>query len=100
MSALKQVESGEWRVSVLLDNGHTVHRSFSTAESAIAWAASVEKERDAERPMRRSADIRRSIDTALATLQRHARHGRLSVADRATMERISATAAGHATPDS
>jgi hypothetical protein len=95
MSSLKQLESGEWRASVLLDNGHTVRRTFSAAEAAVAWSISVEEERDAGRLSRRSADIRRSIDTALATLRRHANHGRLSAADRSALERIRRIASTH-----
>lgn len=95
MSSLKQRESGDWRASVLLDNGHLVHRTFSTPEAAVAWSASVEDERDAERPRRRSADIRRSIDVALATLRRHANHGRLSDADRHALERVCQIARTH-----
>ena len=95
MSSLKQLDSGDWRASVLLDNGHEVGRTFSTFGSAVAWTVSVKEERNAERPAKQSADVRRSIETALATLRRHASHGRISAVDRSALEHIHHIARTH-----
>ncbi|GAA5037303.1 hypothetical protein ACFQRL_13355 [Microbacterium fluvii] len=99
MSALRQLESGKWCASVLLDSGHSVRREFSTLEAAVEWSAATENTRNNERRLRSSADARRSIDVALATLRRHANHGRLGGADLEALEYITLIAQNHPDED-
>lgn len=88
MASLRQLPSGNWQASVLLDNGRRSTHTAPTAPEAAAWAREVEAKRDAERDARRDRSAEQSISMYLAALEDYAASGLLTPAHLETLRRI------------
>lgn len=88
MASLRQLPSGVFQASVLLDSGKRTTHTAPTLEEADAWAAEVEAKRNAEREARRDRDADQSIAVHISGLDEYARRGLLTSKHRAELLRI------------
>ena len=88
MASLRQLPSGNWQASVLLDNGRRSTHTAPTASDAAAWALDTEEKRDAERAARRDRSAEQSISIYLAAIEDYAASGVLTPAHLETLRRV------------
>jgi hypothetical protein len=88
VASLRQLPSGNWQASVLLDYGRRSTHTAPTAREAAAWARETEEKRDAEREARRDRSAEQSISLYLAAVEGYAASGQLTPAHLETLRRI------------
>lgn len=88
MASLRQLPSGNWQASVLLDNGRRSTHTAPTAPEAAAWAREAEQKRDAEREARRDRSVEQNVSTYLAAVEDYAGKGMLTRTHIETLQRI------------
>lgn len=75
LASLRQLPSGAFQASVLLDNGKRITHTAPTMEEADEWAAEVEAKRDSAREARRDRDAEQPIAVQISGLDEYARRG-------------------------
>jgi hypothetical protein len=88
MATLRQLPSGNWQASVLLDDGSRTTTTRAEADEAMAWAVRTEEERDARRAERAAQSQKERIDLVLAELGSLAAAGSLSPPQRRRLRKI------------
>lgn len=88
MASLRQLPSGNWQDSVLLDSGRRSTHTAPTGREATAWAREAEAKRDAERDAHRDRPAEESISMYLAALEGYVARGPLTRAHLETLRRI------------
>lgn len=88
MASLRQLPSGNWQASVLLDNGRRSTHTAPTATEAAAWAQEAEQKRDEEREARRDRSAEQNVTTYLAAVEGYASKGMLTRTHIETLQRI------------
>lgn len=85
MASLRQLPSGRWQASVLLDNASRTTSTFDTQAQATTWALETEQARDEVRAQKRALDADRRAAALLASLQELADQGQFSKQDKAKL---------------
>lgn len=68
VATLRQLPSGNWQASVLLDDGSRTTSTHPTPDEAAAWAARTEAERDTRRAAKAARRHKEGVDLVLAEL--------------------------------
>lgn len=88
MASLRQLPSGNWQASVLLDNGRRSTHTAPTATEAASWAQEAEQKRDEEREARRDRSAEQNVTTYLAAVEDYASQGMLTRTHIEALQRI------------
>src|SRR5215475_11504606 len=88
VAALRQLPSGNWQASVLLDGGSRTTSTHRTPEAAANWAARTEAERDARRAAKAASSQKERGDIVLAELSDLIQNGWLDAAQLRRLRRL------------
>ena len=88
MATLRQLPSGNWQASVLLDDGSRTTATRPKVDEAIAWASRTERERDSRRAERAARSQKERVDLVLAELSSFVAAGSLTQPQRRRLQKI------------
>ncbi len=88
MASIRQLPSGSWQASVLLDNGRRTTHTAGSAEEVAEWASQAEMKRNQEREARRDRAAEQAASVYLGAIEDYAARRLLNPSHWETLRRI------------